>query len=82
LQRLDAAVPEGSGSGIKPVILPDQCRDTFAVAVAFPWCPGKFWCRFRRLDEDAKGYGVGADRDRGDHRICLRVVIGELDRTS
>jgi hypothetical protein len=44
LQCLDARVPEGCGSGIEPAILPDQCRDTFAVAVALPRRPGKFWC--------------------------------------
>ena len=59
---------------MEPVILPDERRDTLAVTVCLPGCPGKSWCRLRRLlDEDAEGKGITTDRDSRGHRIRCRV---------
>ena len=66
LQHPDAGEPRGCGCYIEPAKLPNERRDALAVTVCLSGRPGKSW---RRLDEDAEGNGVKADRDRGGHRI-------------
>src|SRR5215831_6431386 len=67
LQFPDAGEPQHRGSGIEPVILPDQHRHAPAVAICLPGCSGKFWWRL-----DDNGEGTGTDGDRGGDCVRLR----------
>jgi hypothetical protein len=69
-QRPDTREPQCRGSGMEPVILSDERRDTLAITVCLPGRPGKSW---RGLDEDAEGQRVRADRDCGGQHIRRRV---------
>src|SRR6266436_5448253 len=75
LQCPHAGIAQRLSRGIESVILPDERRNTLAVAVCLPWRPSKFWRKFwRRLDEHAERNGSVADGDRGaDHLIRCRV---------
>jgi hypothetical protein len=78
LQYPHAREPQCRGSGIEPVIPPDERRDTLALTVRLPGRSSKSWCR---LDEDAERNGLDANRDSGGYDVRRRVdhrhVVGE-----
>jgi YVTN family beta-propeller protein len=80
LQLPEAGKPQRCGGVLELVILPNERRDTLAVAVCLPGRPGELWCR---PDKNSKPRWVLDCPDCGGHLIVCRaershVLVGCL----